>query len=143
MTVLETPTGDVQLRSDQVQAESSLERTPSVTPAGVPVILGDGGWAPERIRITVTVADPLSADGVAEVELLLARLRTATRLRTLDRAADIVALQRVRRTNRGVQWGVLADLIIGPWTDLSTANTVTVLGQSVTIGGLPLTVEVT
>mgnify|MGYP001076722918 CR=1 FL=1 len=143
MTVLETPAGDVQLRSDQVQAESSLERTPSVTPAGVPVILGDGGWAPERIRITVTVADPLSADGVAEVELLLARLRTATRLRTLDRAADIVALQRVRRTNRGVQWGVLADLIIGPWTDLSTANTVTVLGQSVTIGGLPLTVEVT
>jgi len=143
VTVLETPAGDVQLRSDQVQAESSLERTPSVTPAGVPVILGDGGWAPERIRITVTVADPLSADGVAEVELLLARLRTATRLRTLDRAADIVALQRVRRTNRGVQWGVLADLIIGPWTDLSTANTVTVLGQSVTIGGLPLTVEVT
>lgn len=142
MTVLETPLGSLELRSDQVQLATTLERHPLVTPAGVRTVEGDGGWSPESVTITLNVADPSHADGVAAVEQVVSRLRAATRLTTLSRAAAVVALRQVRRVNRGVHWEVSAELVIGPWTSLLIANALTVLGQTVTVSGESVTVEV-
>lgn len=148
---LEYPGGQIELRLGEQSLEQDVARTPTATPAGRLVIVGDGGWDPATLTLRVRVSSPTSAtpgDGsMGAADALLAAAKRATCLRERDapgsRTTYLHGLKAVSRRVRGTWWEV--ELVFLPRAldgVRGTGEALTLVGDVLTLAGVPLTMEV-
>lgn len=153
--ILEYPGGELELRLNNEMLDQAIARSAHNSAAGVRVIIGDGGWDPATLTLSVRVHSPTSVtpgDGaLPATDALVAAARTATCLREPAVPGDPYAaritylhgLAQVRRRHRSTWWEV--DIVFRPRALDGTRGTgelITYEGEVVTFGGLPVSLEV-
>lgn len=106
MITVISPLGNLEIRADRPEVQHAVSRNVIVTPAGVTVVVGDGGWDPATMRLTVRVADPDAADAVVAWRALRSRALTATALQLHDSVVDVLGLVSIDSRMRGTWWQV-------------------------------------
>lgn len=141
---IESPSGLVELRTGRPDVTRAAARTPTVTPAGVHVVVGDGLWDPATLTLRARVADT-TGDAVASMQTVLTHARAATALHLDDGSiAYVHGLIRERRRARPGWWELELTYQPRALAGVSgTAEAVTDGVEAITIGtGAPVTVEV-
>lgn len=149
---LEHATGEIELRLGNLVLDQVVSRSAMTTPAGVQIVVGDGGWDPATLTLQVRVSSPTTAtpgDGaLAAVDALVAAAKTAIALREAgdpltSRVTYLHGLALVRRRLRPLWWEV--DLGFHPRAldgIRGTGEVITYLGDAVTYDDVPVHMEV-
>lgn len=149
--ILEYPDGEIELRPISNTLDQTMARTPVTTPAGELVIVGDHGWDPATLTLTVRLNSSTTitpGDGaLVAADALLAAAKVATCLREPPgpgaRITYLHGLKGARRRHRGTWWeihlGFLPRALDGT---RGTGEALTYFGAVVTYGGSPVSVEV-
>lgn len=152
---LEYPGGELELRLNHQLVDQTLAREAVTTPAGRLVLVGDGGWDPASLTLRLRLTSPTAAvpgDAAwAASEQLLAAAKAATCLREPPVPGDVHAaratylhgLRAARRRPRGTWWEVELTFYPRALDGIrGTGEAVTLDGEVVTFGGVPVTMEV-
>lgn len=144
MITIEAPGAALTVRAAIDRVDSTLERTAEITPVGVLVVLGDGGWDPARLSLSFRVASTTGADAAAERNAALAIVTKATAVHVGGRVTYIAGVQAATVRPRGVWWEFNVAFAPRALTGANegTGEFLTHSGVLVTFGGLAVTVEV-
>ncbi len=144
MITIEAPGATLSVRLTTDRLDLGVERTPTTTPAGVLVIVGDGGWNPASLSLAFRVSSISSADAAAERNAALAIVTKATALTEGGRVTYVAGTLSTTVRLRGVWWEITAVFAPRALTAANegTGEPVTLASAPVTIGGIPITVEV-
>ena len=143
MITIEAPGTTLTVRAAIDRVDRTLERTAETTPAGVLVVLGDGGWAPASLGLSFRVASTMSADAAAERNAALAIFTKATAVHVGDRVTYVAGVQAVTVRHRGVWWEFNVTFAPRALTagNQGTGEFLTIAGVPVTLDGIPVSWE--
>jgi hypothetical protein len=151
MISIEHRLGQLTIAVTMNRTDSGIARTAQVTPAGVTVVIGDGGWNPAALTLRCRVSHASSSSpgdaALLALEELISAARGATALHHLSPGGPhttyVLGLRSVRRRLRGTWWEVelvfLPRRLVG---NRGTGEAVTVSGQALSLNDLPVTLEV-
>lgn len=144
MIIIEAPGATLEVRAASDRLDRSIERTPDVTPAGVLVLVGDGGWNPARLTLSFRISSTVHADAAAERNSALAVLTKATAIIRGFTVTYVAGVQSISARLRGVWWEFTATFAPRALTSSNegTGEALTFHSEVITLAGVPISMEV-